>query len=122
MRVERHEKIPEVRQRVADRAHLPVQDPEDAGIRLVEDHVVDLIVAVDQCRAMPWLEILVREEMQYLIEVRDLAYGLLGLDVDGLRLGGAYLLPRRQLAVVEPVAFAEGFEPGFPKVDAVEPG
>lgn len=120
LRVEGHEQVREVRQRVADGAHLPVQEPDDAGLGPVEDHVVELVVAVHEGRAVARLQGLVGEEAQHGLEVRDLAHGLPRVDVDDAGLRRADLPPRRELAVVEPVAPPVGREAEAAEVDAVE--
>ena len=99
--------VDEVGEGVADGGHFPVEDADDAGFGLVEDEVVDFVVAVDQGGAVAGLAGFVAEEGDHVIEVGDRPDGLFGLDIDG---GG---LVRGQggegfdLAVVEVGRFSE---------------
>lgn len=43
-------RLTEVAEGMADCRELPVKDPDDVRLGLVEDEVVDLVVAVDHCR------------------------------------------------------------------------
>lgn len=72
---------------MADSGHFPVKDADDAVLSLVEDHVIDFVVAVDEGGAVSGLGGLVGEEAHHLVEVRNVADGDLGVDVDGLGLG-----------------------------------
>ena len=120
-RVRAHQ-VRQVGQRVADGAHLPVEDSDDAGLGLVEDDVVDLVVAVHKRRPVLGLRAGVLEEADHLVVVRDHSDGFVGVFVTGLRLafrdGGEGL----ELAVVEAALSAELFEADAFGVDAVEFG
>lgn len=85
---------------MADRRHLPVQNADDARLCLVEDHVVNLVVAVHEGASVEWLGSLIGEEAHHVHEVGQFANGLLGLDVDGLRLRIGHGGKGRDLAVV----------------------
>ena len=73
--------VADVRQRMPDGRHLPVQNANDARLRLVEHHVVDLVVAVNQCASVLRLCCLVGEEPHHLHEMWQLTHGLLAFDV-----------------------------------------
>lgn len=94
-------KIAQVGKRVADGRHLPVQHPYHPALRPVEDHVVDLVVPVDQARPVQRLAALRREKGRQLVKVRQLAHRLPRLDVPRARLRRVDRLERRQLPVVE---------------------
>ena len=67
----------------------------------MEDNVVNLVISVDGLSPILGLRRVIREEGQHIREVRDVAHGLLAVDVDGLRLRCADRLERLDLAVVE---------------------
>ena len=68
-------------------AHFPVQDPNYAGLGLVEDYIVDFVVAVNKGCAIFGLRARVREEGYHVVLVRDLSYGFSGFLVLGRGLG-----------------------------------
>lgn len=85
---------------MADGAHLPVEDADDTGLSRVEDHVVELVVAVDEGGAVGGLEILVAEVGEEVVEVGDVAHGdaggdvfYLGLDLLSVSCRGQRLFP-----------------------------
>lgn len=55
---------------MAYRRHLPVQDADDSRLRLVENQIVDLIVAMDEGAAVTRLRGLVGKEAHHVGEVR----------------------------------------------------
>lgn len=78
--------VAKVRQRVPDRRHFPVEDANDSRLRVVEDQIVDLVVAVDQGAPIPRLRRLLREEAHHVFEVWQFADGLLAVCVEDLGL------------------------------------
>ena len=120
----RPREIDEIAERVADGGHLPVENADDARLGFVEDHVVDFVVAVDQCGAVFRLSRFVLEELQHLVDVRDGADGDVGFDVGGLGLVRGEGREGLDLAVVEVGVAAEGghVDGGVFVVDAVEGG
>jgi len=107
---------------VADGAHLPVEDADNAGLGLVEDDIVDFVVAVHERRPILGLRARILEEADHLVVVRDHPDGFVGVLVAGLRLalrnGGEGL----ELSVVESAMSAEFLETDAFGVDAVEFG
>lgn len=100
--------------------HFPIEDSNHAGLRLVEDHVVDFVVAVNEGAPVQWLRALLREEVHHVVEVREFSDGFFGVGVDDGRLCFGDCLEGRDLAVEEACRFAEGFESDAFAVDAVE--
>ena len=92
---------------MSDGSHLPVQDSNHPRFRLVEDKIVDLIIAMYESAAVSWLRGLFGEERHHLVEVRDLAHGNLCLDVHGPRLCEGNCAEGFQLTVVESGGSAE---------------
>lgn len=82
------EQVRQVRERVADGGHLPVENANHARLRDVVDQVVDLVVAVDQAGAVGRLSAPVLEEGDEGVEVRDRADGDAGGEVGCERLRG----------------------------------
>lgn len=105
---------------MADRAHFPVEDADDAGLGGVEDDVVDLVVAVHEGRAVFGLGLGVFEEGHHLVVVRDFPDGFVGVFVAGLGLAFADGGECFELAVVEAALSAEVGEADARGVDAVE--
>lgn len=116
------EEVVDVGQRVADRAHFPVQDADDARFGLVEDEVVDLVVAVDEGALVGGLGGGVAEEGYHVVLVGDLAYGLAGFFVlcRGLCLRDG--VEGCDLAVVEAAGLAVGGEVDRGRLHTVELG
>ena len=88
----------------------------------MEDDVIYFVVAVDEGRAVGGLRGGLREEGRHFVELRDLAHGLLGVDVAGAGLGQGERFEEGDLAVVEPMMLAVGGEFDGGGVDAVEAG
>lgn len=99
-----------------------LKNTNHAGLRLVEDHVIDFVVAVDQRSHVLGLLLLVLEEANQLVKVRQLADLLLGLDIRDLGLHLADGLPGLGLARVEAVVLAKLLKPDLVEVDLVELG
>lgn len=99
-----------------------LQDADHARLRLVKDQVVDLEIAVDEGAAIGGLLALVGEEGHQIGKVRQLADGLVGVDVADGGLGVAHGAPGGDLAGVEARGLAEPFEADGPRVDAVQLG
>jgi hypothetical protein len=76
----------------------------------VKDQIVDFVVTVDQCAAVFGLSVLVSEEGDHFVEVRDRADGDLGIDVDCATLVGGEDGEGLYLSVVEIGVAAEGGE------------
>lgn len=96
---------------MAHRRHLPVQNTNDSRLGLVEDKIVDFVVAVHECASIARLSGLVREEAHHVSEMRQLPDWLLGVYIGRLRLcigdGGK----GTDLTVIETRWFAEPFQP-----------
>lgn len=116
----RTSEIAEVREGVSYSRHFPIQDSDHARLRLVEDHVVDFVVAVHEGAPVQWLRALLREEVHHVVEVREFPDGFFGVGVDDGRLCFRDCPEGRDLAVEEACRFAEGFESDAFAVDAVE--
>ena len=114
------EQVGQVREGVADCAHFPVEDAYHPRLRLVENDIVDLVVAVDEGRAVGGLRRRVAEERDHLVLVRDLAHGDVRFDVLGGGLGERDGVEGGDLAVVEAGGFAVGAEVDGGGGDAVE--
>lgn len=82
--------------------------------------IVNLVVSVDQRPPVPGLRVRAAEVADRLLEVRQHADGLAGLDVLGARLRRADGLPGGELAVVEAAALAEAAQADRGRVDAVQ--
>ena len=99
--------------RTAERAQLPVEDPDHAVLRGVEDEVVELVVPVDDPEARLALVGQVRAvPREHLGEPRDVARLLPRFDVHRLRLCGGdgregLDLPRKVWGVAGEVQEAE---------------
>lgn len=72
-----------------------------AGLRLVIDKIVDLVIAMDQCASILRLGFWISEELHHIFVVRSLAYWGLGLDIHRLGLGRRDCAECLDLAVVE---------------------
>ena len=107
---------------MSHRRHFPVQNTNNTRLRLVENHIVDLVVAVDKGSSVFGLQLRVREELDHLIIVRDLAHGDVGLLIASCRLRVLDSGEGLELAVVEAGRLAEGFEAYACGLDAVEFG
>lgn len=103
--------VREVGEGMADRGHLPVQDADDAVLSLVEDHVVDLVVAVDKSGAVAGLGGFVGKKADHVAEMRNVADGNPSVDVDSLGLGLRDNRESAYLTVVEPSGSSEVFHP-----------
>lgn len=103
-----------------DGRHLPIQDSNDAGLGLVEHEVVDLVVAVDERRAVLGLFLLLAEELGHFVEVGDVTDRFVGVDVFGFGLVGGDGGEGLDLPVVEAVVPAEAGQADFLVVDAVK--
>jgi hypothetical protein len=88
----------------------------------MEDHVVNLVVAVHEGASVEWLGGLVGEEAHHVHEVGQFANGLLGLDVDGLRLRVGHGGKSGDLAVVVAGRLAESLKADRLGDDPVELG
>jgi hypothetical protein len=73
----------------------------------MEDHVVDFIVAMDECTPVLWLCLRVSEKLHHIVEVRDLSYWFPCLLRYSLRLRSLYGVESPQLAIVEARWLAE---------------
>lgn len=118
----RARQVAEIRKRVSDRGHLPVQNANDSRLGLVEDHVIDFVVAMHQGALIAGLRWLVGEEAHHVYEVRQFADWLFGIHVFGLGLRAGNCGERLDLPVVESGRFAKGFQADFFGDDAVEFG
>lgn len=107
---------------MAGRGHFPVEDPDDTRLGGVEDHVVDLVVPVDQGAAVAGLGGGLFEEGDHVIKVGDRADGSLGVDVDSPRLGGGDAAEGFDLAIVKVGGAAKGGEANRGGRDSVELG
>lgn len=67
----------------------------------MKDHIVDLVVAVDECTSILWLRFWISKELHHVVEVWDFPYGFAGLLGYGLGLSGLYGIESPQLTVVE---------------------
>lgn len=103
----RVEEVRQVRERVADGGHFPVENSDDARLGLVEDDVVNLVVAVDEAAAVARLAGRVAEEGDHVVVVRDLADGHPAIDILGLRLRFGNGGEGCKLPVEEACGFAE---------------
>lgn len=115
-------KITQVGQRMADGRHLPVQHPDHPALRGVEDHVVDLVVAVDEAGPVDGLAALGREEGHQVVKVRQFVDGPACLDVPGAGLRRMDGLESGQLPVVEVAGPAKLVQADARGVNAMEPG
>lgn len=115
-------KVAEIRKRVAYGGHFPVQNANDPRLGLVEDHVVDFVVAMYQGAPVARLGWLVREEAHHIFKVRELAYRLPGISVLSLRLRLGDRAESGNLSVVEPTGFPELLQPNVLGDDGVEFG
>lgn len=97
-----------------------LQYPDNPRLRLMKDQVVDLVVAVNERRAVLGLCAPVLEEGNHVVEVRDLADRHVRLDVDGLRLRLRDRPEGRDLPVVEAGGLAEVGQPDRGGVYAVQ--
>jgi hypothetical protein len=61
---------------MADCAHFPIQDTNDSRLCLVKYHIVDLVVAVDECCAVLGLRGCVGEKGDHVVLMGDFADGL----------------------------------------------
>lgn len=86
----------------------------------MKHQIVNLIIAMHKRRSILRLRLRIAEEPDHLVEMRDLANGLLGLDVDGLCLGFGDGVEGRELPVVEARRLAEGGHVDGGRGDAVE--
>ncbi len=66
--------------------HFPVQYANDPRLRLVKDHIIDLVITVHEGGAVSGLSAFVAEERDHVVEMGDFADGHTAFDVDGLRL------------------------------------
>lgn len=114
--------IVQVGERVANGAHFPVENANDARLRLVEDDIVNLVVAVDERGAVLGLCLCVAEKGHHVVLVRDLAYGFASLLVLGRGLRLRYRVEGGDLAIVEARRLAVRSEIYRSRVDAVETG
>lgn len=114
--------VADVRQRMPDGGHLPVQDADDPRLRPVEDHVVDLVVAVHKRAPVARLRRLVGEEAHHVLEVRQLPDWFLGVDIHRLRLRLGDGGEGRDLPVVEPRRLAKTLHAHGLGVDSMELG
>lgn len=107
---------------MTDCAHFPVQDPNDSGLCRMEDHVIDLVVAVQERSSVFRLCVFIAEELHQFFMMWDMAYGLLGVDVlrGGLRF--AEDPEEMDLAVVEATRFSVAGHVYGGRVEAVEFG
>jgi hypothetical protein len=118
----RAREVTEVGEGVSYGRHLPVQHANHPRLRLVEDHVVDFVVAVHEGAAVERLRALLREEGDHVVEVGKFADGLFGVDVDDGRLRFGDCREGFNLAVEEACRLAEGFEADALGVYVVELG
>ena len=88
----------------------------------MKHQIINLVIPMHKRAPVLWLRLRILEERHHLVEVRDLADGNLGLDVDGLRLRQRDGAERRELPVVEAGGLAEGGEVDRGGGDAVELG
>lgn len=86
----------------------------------MEDEIINFVVAMDQRSPVPWLQLLVLEKPDQILKVRQLADGLLSLDVHGLGLAVANCVPGLNLAVIEPNWLAKLLQPHGLVIDGME--
>ena len=91
-------------------------------LRLVEDKVVDLEIAMNQGRPVSRLLPHIGKVLHHLLEEGQLADGLARIDILDLGLRGADGLPGLDLTVVEAIGFAELLQTDALGVDAVQLG
>jgi hypothetical protein len=105
----RRQHVVQIRERVSNSRHLPIQYTNHPRLGLVKHHIVYLIVAVHKAAAILRLRLWVAEKGYHVVLVRDLADRNAGVLVfgGGLRLGNG--VERVDLTVVEAGRFAVAF-------------
>jgi hypothetical protein len=88
----------------------------------MEDHIINLVVAVHERAPVLGLRLRITEESDHGVLVRDLADGDLGLLIDGFGLRFGDCVEGGDLAVVEARGFAVALESDVFGHDAVEFG
>lgn len=78
--------IAQVRQRMTNSGHLPIQNSNHPRLGSMEDQIVNLEIAVHEGSPVAGLRRLVREESHHVVEMRQFANRLLGIGVGDLRL------------------------------------
>jgi len=99
-----------------------LQNPNDPRFRLMKDHVINLEIPMYKRASISWLGASLREEVDRVVEMRDLAHGFVGLYVGDGGLCQAEGFEEGDLAVVEAGGFAEGGEIDGGGRGAVEAG
>ena len=74
----------------------------------MEHQIIDLVIAMHKRAPVLRLRLRIAEEADHLVEMRDLAHGLVRLDVYGLRLRLGDRVEGCELSVVEAGGLAEG--------------
>lgn len=104
---EGHGYVDDVGEGVADCGHFPVEDADDAGLGLVEDEVVDFVVAVDGLASVFGLRFGVGEEGEHLFPMGQLSDWLFGLNIYSFGLRFSDCCECFDLTTVEASGFAE---------------
>ena len=88
--------------------HLPIQNPDHAGLGGMEDEIVDFIVSMDDGGAILGLRFRSFEEGENRREVRNRTNGSAGVDVLDSRLSIGDLREGSKLAIVKILGLAKG--------------
>ena len=107
---------------MANCAHLPVENANDPGFRLVEDYVVNFVVAVHERRPVLRLRLWLLEEADHLVVVWNLSDWLASVFVLCLRLTLRYGRKSLDLSVIEATLTTKLFQANTLGLDAVELG
>ena len=86
----------------------------------MEDEIINLEITMHQRSPILGLQFLVLEEPNQVLKMRQLADGLLGINIHSLRLAVANSVPRLDLTVVEPNRLAELLQPDSLVIYSVE--
>ena len=107
---------------MSDGAHFPVQDANDTRLGLVEDDIVDFVVAVDKSGAVLGLGTAVLKEGDHVVLMGNLANSFACFFVFGRGLRLRDCVEGGELSVVEARGLAIGGEADVRGDDAVEFG
>jgi len=84
-----------------------LQNPYDPRFRLVKYQIIDLVITVDRRPPILRLGLLITEELEHLLNMRDLSDSFLRIDVHGCSLRFADRAKSSDLPVVEARVFSE---------------
>lgn len=99
-----------------------LENTDDSRFGLVEDDIVDLVVAMNESSSVLRLCLLLRKERHHFVKVWDLSHCFLGFNVDSLGLVFGQRLEKAKLPVVEARWFAESREVHRGGIDTMELG